>query len=46
LRDELRHVTPRHRLAAELSDQSKVANGQLKWTVMNGKLSQICKITA
>jgi hypothetical protein len=46
LRDEPRHVTPGHRLAIELSDQSKVANGQLKWTVMNGKRSQICKNTA
>src|SRR3978361_881738 len=30
LRDELRHMAPPHRLAIELSDQSEVANAQLR----------------
>src|ERR1700722_2429286 len=46
LRDELRHVTSGHLLTIESSDQSKVANGQLKSTVMNGKRSQIWETTA
>ena len=38
MRDELRHMAPRHRLAIELSDQSKDTNAQFKQTVMNRML--------
>jgi hypothetical protein len=36
LRDERRHMTPRHRLPIELPDQSKDTNSQFRQTVISG----------